>query len=63
MALDRYIKMEEVERAVEGLVKEMLFPALDRVVADSSNPYDDAALNLAKPMLLAAIDKIADDGE
>lgn len=61
MAMDKYIKMEEIEKLVEVIVDVVLEPALKRVVADSSNAYDDAALAIAMPMIKAAINKI--DGE
>ncbi len=61
MSISRYIKAEDLENVAESLIKDLVIPALERLVADSSNPYDDAALSIAKPMLLSLADKI--DGE
>lgn len=65
MGIERYLDKEDAMRVAENVaeivVKQVLFPALDKVVADSSNPFDDAALNLAKPMILKALDKIDGD--
>jgi hypothetical protein len=62
MSIERYVEkddaMEALENIVESVVKKILFPALEKMVLDSSNIYDDAALSLAKPMILKAIDRI-----
>lgn len=62
MGLERYLDKDEamkaLEKASEVFVEDVLFPALDRVVADSSNPFDDMALQQAKPLIRAALDKI-----
>ena len=52
---------EALEEVAECVLRVIVMPALDKRVADSANPYDDAALAVAKPMLLSLIDKI--DGE
>jgi hypothetical protein len=61
MALSEYVSSESMEKVALAFVEEMLFPALDKVVADSSNPYDDMGLAAAKPMILAAVSKIHDE--
>lgn len=60
MAIERYVKMEEVEELVAAMMKIMIKPALRRLVEDSSNPYDDAALAIAMPMIDTLIDKISE---
>lgn len=61
MAMDRYLKMEEIEAGVLAMYQMMLKPALKRVVEDSSMPWDDAAFQIADPMIEAAIKKIHDE--
>jgi hypothetical protein len=61
VGIDRYIKMSELEDGLQAIVEKMLKPAMQRVVEDSSTPYDDAGLAIAMPILDAALDKL--DGE
>jgi hypothetical protein len=65
MGLEKYVDKEQalvvLEKVAETVAIDVLKPALDKVVADSSNPFDDAALNVAWPMILKALDKIDGD--
>ena len=61
MSLKDYVSDEALEAVVKSVVMLIVLPALDKLVADTENAYDDAALAIAKPMLLSLVDKI--DGE
>ena len=61
MALKDYVSDEGIEKVAMAFVKEILEPALKKLVAESSNPYDDIALAAAMPMIIAAVSKISDD--
>ena len=45
----------EVKALVEKLVLSALVPALEQVVADSTNKYDDAFLAMFEPILKNAL--------
>ncbi len=49
------IKRIDLPGAFADIVSEVLEPALDKMVADSSNPYDDMAKAALFPMLETAI--------
>lgn len=52
------------EKGAEVAWEYILLPAVQKLVADSSNKWDDAALDLAKGLVKDAIDSISDkDGD
>lgn len=65
MGIEKYVDKDEAMKVLEPIaeliVEKILFPAMDKVVADSDNSFDDAALAIVKPMIMAALNKI--DGE
>jgi len=58
MSLSNYVSTESLEKVAVVVMDEVILPGLEKLVADSSNPYDDMALAAAKPMLLALVEKI-----
>lgn len=45
----------------KGILNRVLVPALDKVVADSSNTIDDAVVAVIKPLLISEIEKLLDE--
>lgn len=51
----KLLKMLDVEKLLNGLLDELLFPALDKLVASTDNTLDDALAGLVKQALKTAV--------
>lgn len=67
MGLEEYLSKEEQMKALEAMAKlvkdAVLYPAAEKFVAKSDNPYDDMGLALVKQILDQAVEDIHKEPE
>lgn len=55
----KYVHVDVKGLAVDWVLESVVKPELEKIVADSSNQYDDMLLSYVYPLVKAAVEKAA----